>query len=127
MKDDLSRYRLENSKSMLESAEILFKSNKYKDSISRAYYAMFSAARALLSTERLDSAKHSGVISLFNQHFVKPGTVNKNLGKYLNEARSLREKSDYADFVVVSREEARAQIDAAQEFIREIERVLAIP
>ena len=40
---------------------------------------MFHAVRALLATKRLDSRKHSGVISLFNQHFVKPGLVSCDL------------------------------------------------
>ncbi|MBU1599651.1 HEPN domain-containing protein [bacterium] len=42
-------------------------------------YAIFSAARALLATKDLDSSKHSGVISLFNQHFVKTGVEQKSL------------------------------------------------
>ena len=29
-------------------------------------HAIFTAARALLATQRLDSSKHSGVIALFN-------------------------------------------------------------
>jgi uncharacterized protein (UPF0332 family) len=42
-------------------------------SFARSYYAMFTAARALLATKHLDSSKHTGVVSLFNQHFVKTG------------------------------------------------------
>lgn len=44
MNAELSKYRLELSKEKLESARILFESEKYKDSVSRSYYAMFSAA-----------------------------------------------------------------------------------
>ena len=106
MKKDLSRYRLEDSKDRLGSSEILFDNSKYKDSVSRSYYAMFSAAKALLATKGLDSAKHSGVISLFNQHFVRTIIVKKEMGRLLSEAQGVREKSDYADFVIISREEA---------------------
>lgn len=63
-KKTLSKYRLEDSKEKLESAKILLKSKKYKDSVSRSYYAMLSVARALLATRGLGSSKHSGVISL---------------------------------------------------------------
>jgi len=57
---DLIRYRLENSKEKLNSARILLENNQLKDSLSRSYYAMFTAARALLATKRLDSSKHAG-------------------------------------------------------------------
>ena len=124
MKKDLSRYRMEYSKDRLGSSEILFDNSKYKDSVSRSYYAMFSAAKALLATKGLDSAKHSGVISLFNQHFVRTIIVKKEMGRLLSEAQGVREKSDYADFVIISREEAQKQIQSARDFIQEIERVL---
>lgn len=49
-KKDLSLYRLEDAKDKLSSAKVLLENNKFKDSVSRSYYAMFSAARALLAT-----------------------------------------------------------------------------
>jgi uncharacterized protein (UPF0332 family) len=42
---------------------------------SRAYYAMFSAARALLLSQGLDFSSHSAVIAAFGQHFAKSGRV----------------------------------------------------
>ena len=41
--DNLVKYRLENAQDKLESAEILLLAGKYKDSIGRSYYAIFSA------------------------------------------------------------------------------------
>ena len=124
MKNELSKYRLENAKEKLVSAKLLHENNQYKDSISRSYYAMFSAARALLSTKGADSSKHSGIISLFNQFFVKTGIVDKRMGRILAEAKEMREDSDYEDFVVVSNEEVEKQIKDAEVFIEEIEEVL---
>jgi uncharacterized protein (UPF0332 family) len=118
---DLAKYRLEDSKEKVESAEILFDNGKYKDSTSRSYYAIFSAARALLATKGLDSSKHVGIISLFNQHFVKTGVVKKEMSKLLAGAKVVRERSDYADFVIISKEEALEQIQSAKEFVEEIE------
>lgn len=124
MKYDLSQHRLENSKEKLDIAEMLLNNGKYKDSASRSYYAMFSAARALLATKGLDSSKHSGVISLFNQHFVKTGVVKKELSKLLGGAKVVREKSDYADFVIISKEEAQRQIQSAKDVVEEVEKAL---
>jgi len=124
MNKDLIKYRLEAGKEKLDSADILLKSGMYKDSVSRAYYAMFSAARALLATKGLDSSKHSGIISLFNQHFVKTHVVDKTMGKLLAEAQEARETGDYHDFVTITKEEAQRQLETASTFIQEIENVL---
>lgn len=101
-KRNLSLYRLEDAKEKLSSARILLENNRFKDSVSRSYYAMFSAARALLATKGLDSAKHSGVIALFNQHFVKTVLVDKTMGRILENAKDIRENSDYGDFAIVT-------------------------
>lgn len=124
MSYDLAKYRLEDSKEKIESAEILFDNGKYKDSASRSYYAIFSAARALLATKGFDSSKHVGIISLFNQHFVKTGVVKKEMSKLLAGAKLVRERSDYADFVIISKEEALKQIQSAREFVAEIEKAI---
>lgn len=124
-KTDLVEYRLKESREKLESAKILLENRKYKDSVSRSYYAMFTAARALLATKNLDSAKHSGIISLFNQHFVKEKIVNSTCGKILAEAKGIREETDYGDFVIVSREEAKAQIKNAEMLISEVVKAIS--
>ncbi|MDI6794311.1 MAG: HEPN domain-containing protein [bacterium] len=93
-KIELAKYRLEDAKEKLCSAEMLLNSNSFKDSVSRSYYAMFSAARALLAMKCLDSSKHSGVISLFNLHLLKTGAVGKKCGGTLAKAKTVREKSD---------------------------------
>ncbi|MFN3466456.1 MAG: HEPN domain-containing protein [Candidatus Brocadiales bacterium] len=80
MKESLVRYRMGQAHERLKAAEALLSQGLYTDSVTRSYYAMFTAARALLATKGLDSAKHSGVISLFNQHFVKTGVVEKDMG-----------------------------------------------
>ena len=122
---ELSRYRLEDAREKLKGAKLLLENGLYKDSISRSYYAMFSVARALLALEGLDSRKHSGVISLFNKHFVKTGIVAKDLGRLLVNAKDYREKGDYGDFVIVSQKEAEEQLNAAQRMVAEIYGILA--
>lgn len=123
---DLAKYRFNDAIEKLESAKILLQENHLKDSLSRSYYAMFSAARAMLALKELDSSKHSGVISLFNQHFVKTNIFDPSLGRILKKAQYSRERSDYGDYYVVTREEAQNQIDSAEKFIAEIKRVLTI-
>ena len=83
----LSLARLTRSKQHLKSARDLLRNDNFADSISRSYYAIFQAARALLALEGTESRKHSGVISLFNRLFVKTGKVNKRLGVIVKDAR----------------------------------------
>jgi len=110
---DLAQYRLQKANDHLKSAEILLNAGMYNDSLGRSYYAMFNAARALLALKELDSKKHSGVISLFNQHFVKTGIIDRMAGRDLNKARVRRESSDYADFYLVSKEDSFNQLEMA--------------
>ena len=46
---DLAKYRFHDAVEKLAAAEILLQENHFKDSLSRSYYAMFSAVRALLT------------------------------------------------------------------------------
>ena len=114
-------YRLESAREKLSAEKDLLENQHYKDSVSRSYYAIFTAARALLAVRQLDSSKHSGVIALFNQHFVKNGLICKDASKWLERAKLYREQADYGDFYIVSREEAEVQIQSATQFIKEVE------
>ena len=120
----LSLARLKRSREHLKSARDLLRNNDYADSISRSYYAIFQAARALLALKGLDSRKHSGVISLFNRHFIKPGKLNKHLGVVLKDARRSREIADYTEIAKFSRQEALEQIGDAEGFTQAVESLI---
>lgn len=46
------------------------------------------------------------------------------MSKLLAGAKLVRERSDYADFVIISKEEALKQIQSAKKFVEETEKVL---
>ncbi len=121
----LSLARLKRAKQHLKSARDLLRNDDFADSVSRSYYAIFQAARALLALEGTESRKHSGIISLFNRHFVKTGKVGKRLGVILKDAKRSREMADYTELAEFSREDAEAQIADAEAFIREVETLIA--
>ncbi len=50
MYEELIRYRLNMAYEKAASAKLLLDHGQYKDSVSRSYYAIFSALRALLAT-----------------------------------------------------------------------------
>jgi uncharacterized protein (UPF0332 family) len=69
-KENINDY-LRLSKEDLDTAELLLRSDKYRTSLSRSYYAVFYATSALLLTKGIKRSKHSGVEAAFNQFFVK--------------------------------------------------------
>ena len=120
----LSLTRLRRAREHLKSARDLLDHLDFGDSVSRSYYAIFQAARALLATDELDSHKHSGVVSLFNRHFVKTGRVDKQMGVVLMDARRSREMADYSDVSEFSREDAESQLRDAEMFIDRVAQLL---
>lgn len=120
-RNELVQYRLNSAKERLHSAKVLLEDGSYKDSISRSYYAMFTAVRALLAIEGQDFSKHSGVISYFQREYIKTGKFDKKFSKYLSKAFQTRNNTDYADFFIVSQMDAEEQLNRAQEFYDTIE------
>ena len=55
---------------------------------------------------------------------MKDGIVKKTCGKLLANAKDVRENSDYGDFTIVTKEEAKKQIENATLFIKETEKAL---
>ena len=86
----------------------------------RIYYACFYVVTALLLTRDLSSNKHSGVIALLNQHFVKQGLVAVDLGKFYSRMFDNRLESDYADWVELEKQDVQEELVHAEEFINTI-------
>lgn len=121
-RNELVQYRLNSAKERLHSADVLFNDGSYKDSISRSYYAMFTAVRALLAMEGQDFSKHSGVISYFQREYIKTGRLDKKYSRYISKAFQIRNNTDYADFFIASQSDAREQLNRAYEFYDTIEK-----
>lgn len=121
---DLAKYRMQEASESLKDARLLFQSSSYRGAMNRVYYGIFYAAKSLLSLKELDSAKHSGVISLFHREFIKPGLFPQKIGKIINDAYDLRCEGDYKDFREISQDEVEEMLNKAKIFIAEAERVL---
>lgn len=123
--DNLIRYRLQAAQEKLESAEILLSAGKYKDYISRSYYAIFSSVRAVLALDHVDFSKHAGVIAYFQREYVKSQKFDTKYSKYLQAAFQVRNVCDYDDFFVASKQDAELQLEHAKEFLEEVRLYLA--
>lgn len=121
---DLSKYRYLCCNEALEDAKIMYDAGRYKNALNRAYYAIFHGLRAVNALDGFDSSKHSGVISHFNQNYVKSGIFPKEVSRLIKLASEKREEADYLDFYVASKKEAEEQIENAETFRKWIETYL---
>lgn len=121
---EITQYRMKRSHSTFQEGITLLESASYNGALNRFYYAAFYAVRALLATKEVDSSKHSGVISLFHQHFVKGGVFPKETAKTLSISFEERQDSDYEDFTSPSSEEVESIRDQVRQFIDQCEKTL---
>ncbi len=125
MTDDVEQlvaYRLGQARETLEAGRALLDAKHYRDAINRAYYAMFYAALGLLASKGLGSSKHTGVVSLFGQHFVSTGSFPVQEAAYLREGFSLRQQCDYREFVEPEPGQTEEILAHAEDFVFEAEK-----
>jgi uncharacterized protein (UPF0332 family) len=104
---------------VLEAAKTLFENGFYADAVSRAYYAMFFAARALLSERNIYPKTHRGLISQFALEFVKTSEFRKEIFYLFTRAQEDREEADYGLFTETDEKEAKIIITAAETLLEE--------
>ena len=117
----LSAHRFNRAKEELQTAELLLRNADFRSSINRSQYSIFHAIRAVNALDGFDSSKHSGVISHFNQEYVKTRLFEKEVSKIIRNASELREQADYEDFYEASQEEAADVFEQASRFISVVE------
>lgn len=121
---DEKRILIENAHEKLEAAKNLFENGFYNDSVSRSYYAMFFAAKALLFEKNIHPKTHRGLISQFGLEFVKKNEFKKELFDLLARAQEDREEADYGLFSNIDQNEAKIIIEGAESFLTECESIL---
>lgn len=120
----LVEYRLEQADESLVAANLLFEKELIRPCLNRAYYAMFYSILALLVTEKKETSRHSGAISLFDKEFVKKGVFGKDFSRWLHNAFDLRQRSDYKADYQVSNEDASQVLEHAEKFVQGVKKRL---
>jgi uncharacterized protein (UPF0332 family) len=118
---DLVHYRMQRAVETLKEARLMLESGLLHGAANRIYYACFYAVVALLLTRNLSSPKHSGVMALFNKHFIKEGTLPADMGKFYSRVFDNRLEGDYGDVVELNEADIRADVKKAEEFVTQIE------
>lgn len=124
--EDLAKVRLERAKELLEDAENLLTKESYRSANNRAFYAMEKSIKALLAVEKIEVATHNGGLKQFNYIFIHKGNGSFTVEDYqkIASAEQIRNVSDYDDFYIASREEAKQQIDNAKYIVDKVQKYL---
>ncbi|TVM03083.1 MAG: hypothetical protein CV087_06875 [Candidatus Brocadia sp. WS118] len=89
------RREIERSKKALVAAQKLFEEGLFEDAISRSYYSVLHAAKAVLLGEQVIVDSHEAVKRLFGMHLVKTGKIDAKFSKILREEQDERFLADY--------------------------------
>ncbi|HEB11640.1 MAG TPA: HEPN domain-containing protein [Spirochaetales bacterium] len=92
----------------------------YDFASSRAYYAAFYAMEAVLLTKELSYSKHTGVISAFNQHFVKTDIFPKEFSKSISRLFRERQTGDYDFDLSIDEKDAKEDARIAEKIVNTI-------
>lgn len=93
-----------------------------RGTVSRAYYAMFYAAKAALLFQQVEVKSHAGLVNQFGLHLILPGLIDDSFNQKLQDAFNTRQEGDYALALSISAEEAKVKVEDARLFVAEMRR-----
>lgn len=115
---------LKRARESLAAARTLRRDGFSDFAASRAFYAMFYVAEALLAYSRQSYSSHSAVIAAFGREYAKSGKVDQKFHRWLISAQNFRIVGDYGVEAHVSGEQAQLACEWAEEFIQVAEGLL---
>lgn len=101
----------------IRSAKLLRDNGDLDSAASRAYYAMFYVAEALLYRLGLSFSSHHAVTAAYGQHFAKTRLLEPRFHRALLSAFDLRQRGDYQIDSGLTLQDAETTIDDATEFL----------
>lgn len=125
-KREYVKLRLKLASDKIEVAWLLLKNNQYRDVVSRAYYAIYYAAKAFLLYHGQDPHTHKGVDILFRKFCFTHKRPEESFAKMLSIMREARLNADYKEKVRITKEDAKEAIDMAKSFLKEIQTLIKI-
>ena len=114
---ELAGYKLDRAREELDTAELLFNSEKLKAANNRAYYSIYYSLTATLCLEPIAFKKHKDAIGYFNKNYGHTGIFPGDIGRGISKAAKVSHASDYDEFYIAGREETERQIQTAKVLI----------
>ena len=114
---DRVKANVDRSRTSIAAARKLISLGYADDAASRAYYAAFHAATAVLLSKGLEFSRHAGLLSGVHKELVRHGLLSKESGNALDRLFRLRLVGDYGAVDHVSTNTARQAVETAAEFV----------
>ena len=111
------RLHFERANEYISDAEFLLRERRIASAVGRAYYAMFHAATAVLLSKDIQRSSHHGLISAFGRFIAKPGLIDYEHHRNLQEIFDLRRESDYEPIVDIRPDEATRILQKTRAFV----------
>jgi uncharacterized protein len=108
----------------LEVAEDLLQKGHIDFAASRAYYALFYTAQALLLSRDLEFSSHGQVVAQYGRHFSKTGILDTSFHHMLAAALDLRHLADYQTEIPIEPEMVEPLIGGGRRFLEAASRYL---
>ncbi len=118
-------YLLIKAQRSLNAAKELNQKDYPEFATSRAYYAMFYVAEALLLQENLSFSSHSAVISAVGKHLVKSNKIPSQYHRYLIDAQDQRNRGDYDINPNLNKDDADKFISQGEEMLQFAQKYLS--
>ena len=117
--------RLNNARQTLEDAKIIANNKLWKACANRLYYACHYAASALMIRFGFEAKTHTGIIRLLGLNFIAKNLISNELGDVYYKLFTLRQKSDYDDWIIVKESDIIPLIVPAEQFIATVEQIVS--
>lgn len=101
----------------LAAGDQLIAAGLYRIALTRSYFAAFHAARAVLYAQGYDPRTHQGVLTLFNQHLVRPQHFEPGAARVLARLQKYREQADYGESFIVDLKGAQEEATVSRQFV----------
>ena len=112
------------SKKALKAADFLFKESLYEDCLSRSYYAILHAAKAVLLSEGIQVDTHDAVKRLFGFNLIKTRKIDKIFAIILREEQDDHLLADYDVTFIPDVDQVESRLNDAYKFVQRMEQFL---
>ena len=120
--NDEQKNKLDFAEEKLSTARLLLENGKFEDSVSRAYYGMFHAAKALLIEKDSRPKTHSGTVSELGKLYREE--LGVELSREFSRIQEKRERADYGEIKDLNKKDTQRIIETAEEFVKKAKNIL---
>jgi uncharacterized protein (UPF0332 family) len=108
----------------LTTAGLDIENERFNDSVSRSYYAVYHALTSVLHQKGLAFSSHGQTIGAFNKEFIKSGVFPKEYSEMIQTLFEDRQTGDYDVYQEIDKEKAVQDFNNAKSIVTSIETYL---